>query len=209
MYTRDFWDSVYKLHFDDAPWMSEEWASHGIELIKQYLDISPESLILDYGCGNALISDYFYARGVKVELAEISDEMIKWLKIHYDNKLNIYNVKLPNEIKFKDRYDYVIAWGVFHHIKPDIWETFMNGFHKLMKQDALLFISGWNEEDEVIIQDNNKARFTGQPVWFINNLVNIIDRDKFEIVENNVSQVQLSAFDKPRSVRNIILRKNN
>lgn len=207
MYTRDFWDSVYKLHFDDAPWMSHEWASHGIGLISKYIDISPENLILDYGCGNALISDHFYTKGAKVELAEISEEMIKWLKIRYENKMNIYNVKLPNEIKFKNRYDYIIAWGVFHHIKPDLWEVFMNGFHRLMKQDALLFISGWNEEDEVIIQDNKTARFTGQPVWFINNLINIVDRDKFEVVENNVSKVHLSAFDKLRSVRNIILRK--
>lgn len=207
MYTRDFWNSVYKSHFDDAPWMSSEWADHGISIISRYIDISPEAILLDYGCGNALISDHFYRKGLRVELAEISDEMSRWLRNRYGDDIPVSNVKMPNELNAPGRYDYIIAWGVFHHIKPDIWPAFLDGFYKLMQTDSLLFISGWNDDDEVIRMDNRTARFTGQPVWYINNLINVVDPDKFQIVTNEDSKVSLMAFNIERSVRTIILRK--
>ena len=59
----------------------------------------------------------------------------------------------------------------------------------------------------LIINDNKTARFTGKPVWFINNLVGQVSHEKFDIVSNQVSNVKLPAFNSQRSVRSLVLRK--
>lgn len=210
MYTRAFWDKIYKKHFSDAPWMSEEWARGGIRLLDNYIPESPQNgCLLDYGCGNALISDHFMQKGYKIELADISDELVNWLQARHDDSVPIYLVDSPDMILGESKYDYVLAWGLFHHINPNLWETFLDSFCRLMKKNALLFVSGWDDSDEILKKEKKLGRYTQQPVWYINMLGDMLDwrKDTFEIMESKIVPFRLKPFTKKRMIRFIEAKK--
>ena len=209
MYTRAFWDTIYRKHFSDAPWMSEEWAKGGIRLLEEFISPVPNNgCLLDYGCGKALISDYFMQKGYNIELADISDELVKkWLDVRHDN-VPIYQVDSPAMIPGNNKYDYIIAWGLFHHIIPDLWETFLDSFFRLMKTNALLLISGWDDSDDILHKEEKLGRFTQQPVWFINKLDDILKcKKKIEVVESKVVPFKLKPFSQERMIRLIVTKK--
>ncbi len=210
MYTRAFWDKIYKRHFSDAPWMSEEWAIGGIRLLDNYIPASTNNgCLLDYGCGNALISDHFMQKGYHIELADISDELVNWLDLRHDDSVPIYLVDSPDMILGENKYDYVIAWCLFHHINPNLWGKFLDSFFHLMKKGSSLFISGWDDSDNILREEKKLGRFTQQPIWFINMLDDLIKwrSDKFELKESKVIPFKLSPFTQERMIRFIIARK--
>jgi cyclopropane fatty-acyl-phospholipid synthase-like methyltransferase len=47
----------------------------------------------------------------------------------------VFLVKTPYDLPVNecDDYDYIIAWSVFHHINPDNWKNFLDGFSELLK----------------------------------------------------------------------------
>ena len=208
MYTREFWDEIYQKHFTDAPWMSPEWAQDGTRLLENYIPPAPPAgCILDYGCGNALISEHFMHKGHSLELAEISDELVKWLTSQHKD-VPIYLVNSPSDIDGKNKYDFVIAWGLFHHINPNMWGSFLEDFHRLMKKEALLFISGWDDSDSILKNEKKLGRFTRQRVWYINMLDDIITwrKNEFDLMESRVIPFKLNAFPQERMIRFIVAR---
>ena len=207
MYTREFWDEIYQKHYSDAPWMSPEWAQEGIRVLEQYIPPAPPSgCILDYGCGNALISDHFMRKGHDLELAEISDELANKLKQQYGESVPIHLVTSPGEIDGKDKYDYVIAWGLFHHINPNLWGAFLSDFHRLMRKKSLLFVSGWDDSDQILKNEKKLGRFTRQRIWYVNMLDDLISwrKDEFDLIESRVVPCKLNAFPQDRMVRFIV-----
>lgn len=209
MYTREFWDEIYQKHFSDAPWMSPEWAQDSMRLLENYIPPAPpKGRILDYGCGNALISDHFMHKGHDLELAEISDELINWLKSKYNNNIPIHLVVSPSDIEGEEEYDFVIAWGLFHHINPNLWGSFLEDFHRLMKKDALLLISGWDDSDLILKNEKKLGRFTRQPVWYINMLDDLINwrKTEYNLMESRVIPFKLNAFPQERMIRFIVAR---
>ena len=209
MYTREFWDEIYQKHFSDAPWMSAEWAADGTRLLENYIPPAPpKGCILDYGCGNALISDHFMHKGHSLELAEISDELVNWLKAKYKSSIPIHLVDTPDEIPGQKKYDYVIAWGLFHHINPNYWRAFLKSFHRLMKKESLLLISGWDDTDSILKDEQKLGRFTRQRVWYINMLDDLISDETvdFDLMESRVIPFKINAFTQERMIRFIVAR---
>lgn len=208
MYTREFWDEIYQKHFSDAPWMSHEWAYDGTRLLENYIPPAPPTgCILDYGCGNALIPEHFMHKGHSIELAEISDELVEWLKTQY-RCVPIHLVNSPSDIEGEDKYDFVIAWGLFHHINPNLWGFFLDEFHRLMKKEALLFISGWDDSDSILKNEKKLGRFTRQRVWYINMLDDLITwrKNEFDLMESRVIPFKLNAFPQERMIRFLVAR---
>ena len=190
----------YRYPYEPTPYsVLERLANSGL--------IRKKDVVLDYGCGNALISEHFMRKGHMLELAEISNELVDWLSAHYRN-IPIYLVTSPGDILGENKYDFVIAWGLFHHINPNLWGQFLEEFHRLMKPGALLLISGWDDSDLILKEERKLGRFTRQRVWYINMLDDMISwrKDKFDIIESKIITVKLKAFPQPRMIRFIVAR---
>lgn len=211
MYTREFWDDVYRKHFYDAPWMSNSCVRAHISNIEKYLSDFEGKSLLDYGCGNGKLAYHFYKAGATVDLADISDELVEWLKKKYrKHDIGIYNVATPAELrKYGKSYDIVVATSFFHHIEPDLWKDFLLDFSTILKRDGLLVIGGWDETDEVIAEDQNTARFTGQRTWPINTMSSVIEEmEEYDMIVNTLEDLAIDAFPRPRKMRYFVIKNS-
>ena len=208
MYTRAFWDSVYIRHFNDAPWLMEDWTGVGQTFVGRYIDKDFKGRILDYGCGNAAVSKIFMEQGCRVDLAEISSKMVQWLIREYaEYECDVMEISTPSAINKRNRYVYILSLGLFHHIDPEFWSEFIAAFYRLLKPNGILLINGWDMNDSVLDQNNKRAPMTGELSWQITNLLDCVNDHQFECLENTVQDVIIHPFQNCRTVRSFALRK--
>ena len=105
MYSKVFWDNIYKKHYSDAPWMDDSWRTDVYlffdELISPLMNNGVENFsLLDYGCGNGRMGLLFSKKGMAVDLADISSVLIEKLRQEYANEtnMNIYETETPNDL---------------------------------------------------------------------------------------------------------------
>lgn len=210
MYTREFWDAIYRQHFYDAPWMSNSCVRAHIANIEKYIPDVDGKAFLDYGCGNGKLAYHFFKKGAFVDLADISDELVKWLKKKYKKyDIGVFDVETPAELRKNGKYyDIIVATSFFHHIEPNLWKDFLLDFAIILSQGGLLVIGGWDESDEIIAEDNNTARFTGQKTWPINGMSSVIESiDEYDIEINILEDLSIDAFPNPRKMRYFVIKK--
>lgn len=206
VYDKYFWNAVYSNHYDDAPWMNDSWKGAVLGIIEQFVPENAKSL-LDYGCGNGYMGIYFYYKGLKVDLSDISDILIERLKLEYsETSLGIYQTDTPDDL-IGNHYDIIIAWSLFHHIDPTDWHRFLDGFGQLLNKNGIIVIGGWDEEDPVIREDGKKARFTGRETWFLNKMVNYFNYDEFVLLENKKLLLTVPPFSVKRVQHCFVLSK--
>lgn len=210
MYSREFWDSIYRQHFKDAPWMSNSCVRAHIVNIEKYISDFEGKTFLDYACGNGKLAYHFYKKGARVDLADISDELVVWLKKKYKKfGFGIFNVETPAELRKQGKYyDIIIATSFFHHIEPGLWQDFLLDFALIMNRGGLLVIGGWDETDEIIAEDQNTARYTGQQTWPINGMRRIIEQmEAYELLVDALEDLAVDAFPNPRRIRYYIVER--
>lgn len=208
MNTRDVWDQVYLEHGEDVPWATEpELNRWYIQILSKYLhqDIKGKTL-LDYGCGLGQVAEYFRQVGYQIELADLSEVVTKKLIKKYQNKVPVYLVTTPSDISKADAYDVILAIGVFHHLDPNNWTSFLEGFYKLLKKDGIVFIAAWDKADEEI-SHTQKSLFTHLSRWFINDLPKYIHQNEYEIIADSAAQIKYNSLPFPRTMHYFVLKK--
>lgn len=209
MYSRQEWDDIYKIHMDDAPWMSKICAEGHIAVLDKFLPDVKGKRLLDYGCGNGLIAYHFFQEGAIVELADISDSLVEWLKKKYEREgIKVFQAATPQDIDDDNGlYDIIIANSLLHHVQPELWTNFLKGFANLLEPSGLLLLSGWDETDD--IAKVRVAPYTKKTTWPITNIgKNIESTRHFEIIEELVHGVGLPGFfDKSKMFKYYVLKK--
>lgn len=80
--------------------------------------IPPGSKVLDLGCGNSLLPIKLKEKGVEVEVADISDKVLKgYSESHIQgNVVDLSNVESIKAV-VKKKYDFIIMFEVLEHLK--------------------------------------------------------------------------------------------
>ena len=103
--------------------------------ITRYL--SPQSRILEVGCGNGYVSRYLKKRGYHIECADLFFDALQFCKErgagdHY------YQCNLSDRL-FIEEFDGICAFDVLEHIDDD--EAVLKNLHDALKQGGTLFIT--------------------------------------------------------------------
>ena len=213
MYSQEFWDSIYTKQYKDVPWMNDTWKSEVLKSIKlditAYLKDLNGRLLLDYGCGNGHVGASFLKNGMNVDLADISNVLVEKLKVEYHGQpgIEVFQAQSPSCLPQNRIYDIIIACNLFHHLNPSEWHNFLSEFSDKTKDGGLLFVSGWDKEDKVIKSDDNKARFTQQKTWFINDLPHHVGNIPFNLIKSEEITEEVPIFNHPRVFRYFTFKK--
>ena len=208
MESRDAWNQVYQEHGEDVPWAVEpELNKWDIQAVSKYLTGNPEGKkLLDYGCGLGQIAEHFRKEGYQIELADLSEIVVQKLNNKYQNKVPVYLVETPNDIKKENTYDVILAIGVFHHLNPNKWALFLEGFYKLLKQDGIVFIAGWDKTD-VEISHTQESAYTHLSRWPVNDLQKYINQNEFQIIADDADKIKYDSFSFPRTMHYFVLKR--
>ena len=114
-----------------------------------------EIKVLDIGCGPAEILNYipnsiYYGY-------DIDKRSIDYARNHFQNLNHHFYCKkfTKKEIKKLPKFDYVILFGILHHLRNEEVKTILNLCKKVMKKNAILLT-----EDPIFIKNQNSiARF--------------------------------------------------
>ena len=214
MYSKEFWNNIYINSYSDVPWMDDTGKTSVFNLVEEIITPllnhnNEDFTLLDYGCGNGHMGLLFSRKGVKVDLADISDVLVEKLKKEYCNEanVNVFNTTRPDELPKGKIYNVIIARNVFHHLDPEVWFLFLKEFCERLKPEGLLMISGWDKEDEVIKQENNIARYTEHKTWCINDLPNYVNNLALKIDRNQMLEIKAPLFNTKRKFRFFVLNK--
>ncbi len=91
--------------------------------------------ILDYGCGDGNLINFFEKKGLKISGADFESEMIKILK---KNNSNIFNYnEVNNHINL---YDVVLMRDVFEHSTNP--KNIINSIYRILNKQGIMIIDG-------------------------------------------------------------------
>ncbi|MBD3156007.1 MAG: methyltransferase domain-containing protein [Candidatus Aenigmarchaeota archaeon] len=123
------------------------------EKIDKFLELLPEnSKILDVGCGPGQFTKYFLELGYEVEGIDTSKEMIKIAK----NKIkkDIFKIMDLRDLDYPDKsFDGIFASFSLIHIPKKELGLVLNEFHRVLKSDGIIYISVYEGEGGVIVDE--------------------------------------------------------
>lgn len=125
--------NLFKNVISDYEFGRPKYPEELYEEIRRFSGIGPTSEILEVGAGTGQATDLFASHGHKVDLLEISDEQVAYLKEKYKNCPNIAIYKdYFEEFTTKKEYDLIYSATAFHWIKcengyPKAWRMLRTG----------------------------------------------------------------------------------
>ncbi|MBQ4400431.1 MAG: class I SAM-dependent methyltransferase [Alphaproteobacteria bacterium] len=204
MQDKKFWDDVYRKGF--TPWIDKGKDSAFAEKIVNDTKLDQSTKVLDYGCGEGKIGEYFLEHGLHVDFAEISSIQVDFLRKKFGGKSNIFEVTEPKDISIDEKYDVIICSTVLHRIEPEKWSDFLQQFNVLLEEGGQLWISGFDRSDQILQDEAGKFRATDGNCYFIADILDDAQKSGFEILNNDFKEVNHNNFEKPRTYRFICLR---
>jgi glycosyltransferase involved in cell wall biosynthesis len=127
---------IYSELYIPYPLKMYPFSSH--QTVIKLLNAKENQRILDIGCGDGLFSEHITKGNTKVGVDFIPEsESIKSnLDEYYQNDLND---GLPQDIKTKDKYDYILMLDILEHLYN--YENILTESKELLKPDGRIIIS--------------------------------------------------------------------
>jgi len=104
---------------------------------RDFIHLSADWRMLDYGCGQAVYLVDFHARGMAVSGAEMSSAVVQACRSH---GLDVRQVTDPDKIPFPDvEFDIIYLMQVFEHLREP--HRFMDELARILKPGGFLYLS--------------------------------------------------------------------
>ncbi len=113
--------------------------------LDRFLELAPEDgTVLDLGCGSGRpIARYCIEKGRRVSGVDTSPELIDLCRQRYPDE--VWQVGDMRGLDLGRRFDAILAWHSFFHLKPADQEAMFAVFARHAAPGApLMFTSGWN-----------------------------------------------------------------
>lgn len=123
-----------------------------LDLICKKIGLKPGMRVLDIGCGwggfvKFAVEKYnVKAVGITVskEQAKLAKEICKGLPVE---------IRLQDYRKLNEKFDRVVSIGMFEHVGPKNYKTYMEVIHRCLKSDGLFLLHTIGRNDSVMVVD--------------------------------------------------------
>ena len=127
---------------------NESFYEQAFDYISKVLAATPESTILDVGCGSCAHSVRLARRGFHVQAVDFSQSALDMAKVTVAEKGLANRIDLRRETLLAltfpdDSFSYIVCWGVLMHI-PDI-ETAVAELARVLRPGGILVLSEGNK----------------------------------------------------------------
>jgi len=102
---------------------------------------SPDAVVMDYGCGEALHADLVAAAAGRMILVEAAPGVVKTLAARFAANPKIEVTSLENLPNVPDRsIDLIVMHSVAQYLTADAFDALLATFHRLLRKDGLLIV---------------------------------------------------------------------
>ncbi|MDO8548181.1 MAG: cyclopropane fatty acyl phospholipid synthase [bacterium] len=130
----------------------DEAQEHKLDLVCRKLNFKAGQTVLDIGCGWGSFAKFAAEKyGVKMigitiskEQAELAREVCKGLPVE---------IKLEDYRDTTGQFDHIVSLGMFEHVGPKNYRTYMEKVHALLKDDGLFLLHTIGTTKSVIAVD--------------------------------------------------------
>lgn len=131
-------------HIEEANRLEEQAKQESYDLKKEFrfLQIKPNQLVLDAGCGTGLVSRYLTSLGAQMEACDQSEirlQQAKNLTSLHGQLINFFQSNLESQIKAPDnKYDGVVCRFVIEHLLSP--QAAVNELYRVTKPQGEVYI---------------------------------------------------------------------
>lgn len=141
---REFWEQSWSKDDFNPPWANRDCPQE-IQKIYSTYKVNHDFKILDVGCGQGEIANWFAINGFLVDAFDISASAINRASMKYNNsKINFFVHDLCLK-PLVDKYSVIVDRGCFHQIPDNLKKEFSDNLCKAAadKCDFYLFIKAF------------------------------------------------------------------
>lgn len=140
---------MQKRHLDRKQYfleLAKTTREYYIDYVQSVTTLSPQTKVLEIGCGEGGNLMPFAELGCTVFGIDINEKQIENAKLFFEeNHLQgtfLYSdfMNAPAPENEEDRYDLILLHDVIEHIEPEYKPTFIGHMQKFMKRNALVFV---------------------------------------------------------------------
>lgn len=181
-----------------TPWKAHKPEPSLEDFIKTLKEKKPDAKVLDIGCGDGWVSIGLAKLGFSVWGIDSSETAIKRAKERAEKESVDVDFRVGNALNlpYEDSFfDAMVDRGLLHHILPENREKYFENILRVLKKDALVFLSVFSTKNPEGIGE----RFTPE-------LVEKLFEDNFEILKNYTDPWPT---DNPAHLHHFILKRQN
>lgn len=143
--SKEIFEKIYEKPW--AVWTKTEPPQELVELIEGG-KIKPGKVI-DIGCGEGFYSIYLASKGFDVLGIDFSERAIKYAKENTGSQrvnVRFLAMDIADLEKLEEKFDFVLEWGVMHHIMPPQRKKYVEGINNLLNKDGKYLSVCFNEK---------------------------------------------------------------
>jgi len=143
--SKEIFEKIYEK--PGAVWTRAKPQQELIELVEKG-KIKP-CKVIDIGCGEGFYSIYLALKGFDVLGIDLSERAIQYAKENAANRkadVRFLVIDITNLDQLKEKFDFVLEWGVIHHIMPPQREKYIKDIAGLLNKDGKYLSVCFNEQ---------------------------------------------------------------
>ena len=142
---KEIFENIYEKQ--RAVWTRTEPQQELVELVESGKIKSCKAI--DIGCGEGYYSIYLASKGFNVMGIDLSKKAIQYAKENaakHKVKINFKVMDIDNLKKIKEKFDFILEWGVMHHIMPPQRQEYIEKVSNLLNKDGKYLSVCFNEQ---------------------------------------------------------------
>lgn len=162
----------------EADWKDKEYVNKFLKYLKN------KSSVLDIGCGTGELLKYYNDIGLKTTGIDISKVMVNISKNKVPNA-NIFNMSLYDIDKLEEEFDGISVTFTLVHIPKEKINEVIRKINKKLKDNGKIFIVFTTSLEEGLQEEPLDKNYKYYAInYSTNELCNILENNKFEILES-------------------------
>lgn len=198
------WENVYSRDRGNLPWLENPIPTEILEDFCGHLEEG--SKVLDYGCGDGILAEFLSQKGLLVVCSDISEKALE-LVAEKNPAIETIQADEPSKIATSESFDGILSWGVMHHVDKNLWNTYIDQFKNMTKDNGYILVGGHSMKDEEFSQGFRISPTTGDISTAVDSLESIFQEKGLKIVNSGYFDFKEGFSGKDRAFKYFLVQR--
>jgi 2-polyprenyl-3-methyl-5-hydroxy-6-metoxy-1,4-benzoquinol methylase len=200
---KEQWDKVYDGDKEKLPWTENPIP---VEIISKFCSFFSEGgEVLDFGCGDGILTKILIENGLSVTCSDISAGALKMVSKQFPN-IKTIQAGDPSEIITDIKFDGILVWGVLHHVDERLWDEYFKRLSEMTKPNGYILFGGHSKMDSEFSEGYRISPTTGEHSTAIDSLENTLLNNDVEVIDSGYFPFKEAFTSHQRAFRYFLIK---